>query len=87
MADGYREHIRIVVGDVPTLLFTDDSGRHAVVMYNEGGNVQIGFSGTVASKGMTLADGQGFTDNYSKDGWWGVASSGESGTVSGFKVI
>ena len=86
-ADGHREHIRKAVTTTPTLLFTDDSGRHAVVMYNSGpADVLIGFSGTVSTRGMTLKADQGFTDNYSKDDWWGVTTAG-SGTISGFKVI
>ena len=86
-ADGHREHMRVSVTATPTLLFTDDSGRHAVVMYNSGPqDILIGNSGTVATQGMTLANGQGFTDNYSKDAWWGVTAS-SSGTISGFKVV
>ena len=86
-AVGKREHVRKAVTAVPTLLFTDDSGRDAVVMYNEGPqNVRIGHSGTVATRGMLLEFGQGFTDNYSKDAWWGITTAG-SGTISGFKVI
>jgi len=86
-AVGKREHIRKAVTAVPTLLFTDDSGRDAVVMYNDGPqDVKIGHSGTVATLGMTLAAYQGFTDNYSKDAWWGITVT-SSGTISGFKVI
>ena len=87
-AIGIREHIRIIVTTAPTLLFTDDSGRHAVVMYNEGPDaVMIGHSGTVATLGTTLAANQSLSDNYSRDAWWAILDAGATGTVSGFKVI
>jgi hypothetical protein len=86
-ATGERKHMRKVVDTTPTLLFTKQSGRHAVTMYNEGpADVHIGPSGTATSRWMTLANGQGFTDTYSKNSWWGITLS-SSGTVSGFKVI
>lgn len=86
-AIGDREDMLVVVGTTPVLLFTDSTGRDAVVMYNEGpADIRIGYSGTVASAGMALPADQGFTDNYSRNEWWGVSAS-SSGTISGFKVI
>ena len=86
-AIGDRAHIRLVIDTTPTLLFTEHSGRDAVVMYNEGpADMLIGYSGSLATEGMRLAADQGFTDNYSRNDWWGMTES-SSGTFSGFLVF
>lgn len=85
-ASGRRSHFSKIVAQTPVLL-VGAGGRHAVVFSNVGGaDIRIGPSGSLSSIGMIIPAGQGFTDNYSVDDWWAVASS-SSGTVSGFTVI
>lgn len=82
-ADGRRIEFNIVATTTPKLLAGEGS-RHAVVIYSESASVRIGFSGS--ARGMLIAAGQGFTDNYSTGEWWAHTTS-SSGTVSGFIVL
>jgi len=85
-AGGSRIHFSKIVAQSPVLL-CDHGTRHALVLSNTGGaDIRIGFSGSIATLGMVVPAGQGFTDNYSQDEWWAFAAS-SSGTVSGFAVI
>lgn len=84
-AVGERRHFRVIFTTTPTLLVTGGE-KQAVVFSNElASAVRIGPSGTVATSGLLIPANGTFADNYSKDEWWGVVSSG-SGTISGFVV-
>lgn len=85
-ATGVRNHFRFAgLTTTPTLMVMGGE-RQAVVFVNEGTTaIRIGHSGTVASRGLYIAGGSSFSDNYSSDEYWGVVSAG-SGTVSGFVV-
>ena len=86
-ADGKRKpFVRRAATTTPILLVPGYSGRHAVVMINEGpADVYLGESGTPQANWMYLPASQGFTDNYTKEAWWAKTLSG-SGTMSGFIV-
>jgi hypothetical protein len=84
-AVGSRIHFRANFTTTPTILVLGGE-RQAVVFVNETASaVRIGFSGSVATSGLYMAAGASFSDNYSRDEYWGYASSG-SGTISGFIV-
>lgn len=84
-ATGERIHFRKTFTTTPVILALGGE-RQAVVFVNEGSNaVRIGHTGTVATLGLFLNGTTSFSDNYSKDEYWGWVSSG-SGTISGFIV-
>ena len=85
-ASGHRIHFRRIVGTTPVLL-ANEGNRHAFVMTNVGNaDVSIGYSGSLSALGILIPANQGYSDNYSIDEYWAVASSG-SGTVSGFIIV
>lgn len=85
-AQGHRIHFTAKTMTTTPQLLVGGDGRQAVVFVVNGGAVRIGHSGSIATQGVYIPDGQGFTDNYSADEWWGYAASG-SGSVSGFIVV
>jgi hypothetical protein len=84
-AVGNRIHFRKIFTTTPVLL-APGAERNQIVFVNETASaVRVGLSGTVATLGMYLGSGVLFTDDYTRDEWWAVTSSG-SGTISGFVV-
>lgn len=84
-AVGERIHFRKVFTTTPVLLALGGE-RSAIVIVNESNSaIRIGHSGTVSTLGLYVPSENSFSDNYSKDEYWGWVASG-SGTVSGFIV-
>lgn len=83
-ADGHRNHFVVIATATPKLIV--GAGNRNALVFTTDAAIRVGMSsGTLSTEGMIVPANQGFTDNYSTDEWWVIASSG-SGTVSGFTV-
>lgn len=84
-ANAKRMHFLLTGTHVPQLV-VGAGNRHALVLVNESSSsaIRIGPSGTVRTNGLYVGAGLSFSDNYTSDDWWLIAS----GTlVSGFVAL
>lgn len=83
-ANARRSHF-LITGTVTPQLLVGEGQRHAVVFVNESNTfgVRVGFSGTVAIRGLYIPPSQSLADNYTMQDWW-VVGSGTN--ISGFVV-
>lgn len=84
--NGQRIHFNVLATTTPKLLLPAGSRQAATFVNNTGGDIYLGYSGSLTSVGIVLASKGAFHDLFSADEWW-VATSSGSGTVTGFSVI